>query len=329
MRTPRFKSGYCSMKAFTLVELLVVISIMALLIALLLPALAHAKELANRAVCSSNLRTLVQSVDIYAQGNRGEYPAVPPPPPAPKGGYTFDQNQVNTAGNMGPTADSVVASIFSNNGNEDGSPSACMWLLVLEGMAQPGNFICPSDPAVSGASLEVDPSDHLYFSDFGLPTGAISSFGYSLSYSISFPWNYSSDGASVVGGWWSSRYANSDLPLCSDMAPYSSGPGSNPTDRDVTEPLKNPYGDFIFNSGNHAGAGQNVGFADGHVQWEKTPYCGEDQDNIWVRGGNPISGGGSTFGTGWVAGYPQMEMPNQPPFDVAMTPVRYLPTGAW
>ena len=64
-------------KGFTLIELLVVISIIALLIAILLPALARAKELANRAVCSANVRSLVQSMVIYAQSNKGVFPCTP------------------------------------------------------------------------------------------------------------------------------------------------------------------------------------------------------------------------------------------------------------
>ena len=56
---------------FTLVELLVVISIIALLVAILLPSLQGAKRSAQSIICASNLRQLSTGWNIYAQQNNG------------------------------------------------------------------------------------------------------------------------------------------------------------------------------------------------------------------------------------------------------------------
>lgn len=77
----RTKNPPAPHRAFTLIELLVVIAIIGLLTALLLPALAAAKDKGKRAVCLSNLRQIGIGIHGYASDNEGRIPYGPKAPP--------------------------------------------------------------------------------------------------------------------------------------------------------------------------------------------------------------------------------------------------------
>ncbi len=352
---------------FTLIELLVVISIIAILISILLPALAKARELANRAVCMANIRGIIQSMITYSQSSSGVLPCT--------GGGDWD----GVTSTHGPYTNSPVGCAFNPwNGAGDGAftagqaangwygvpgyagppnqnPLASMWIMVLQGYTTPGSFICPSDSLAGGPSPENRENTSYPAVNFtNPPTGSMSNgyttdtVGQGESYSIAFPWSlanglqnpplpgWSWTQGLVAGQWWTTNGADSQVPLVSDMAPVDTSTDTGVYLRITTTlPTANTYGPYIYNSGNHAGDGQNVGFGDDHVTWETSPYVGQDGDNIftYTTATGVVNGTTDTsqVGLSAVAGentYGDTSRPSPviktlaAPFDTCMTPVR-------
>jgi prepilin-type N-terminal cleavage/methylation domain-containing protein len=105
--------------AFTLVELLVVIGIIAVLVGILLPTLARARESARRTSCLSNLRQVGMAMRFYAYDNRDQVPL----------GYRTNTKQFNSM------VYSSTAKKFVLFG----------WLYNGGYMKVPSVFFCPSE----------------------------------------------------------------------------------------------------------------------------------------------------------------------------------------
>ena len=62
-------------QGFTLIELIIVISIIAIFAAVLFPTYSKARETARRTSCASNLQQIGVALNMYAQAYDGHYPA--------------------------------------------------------------------------------------------------------------------------------------------------------------------------------------------------------------------------------------------------------------
>lgn len=103
-------------RGFTLIELLVVIAIIALLIGILLPSLASARDTARTTVCASNLRQMVIGAATYSNNNKGYFSS-----------GSWDNRRFRSFG----------------------APDTHGWVadMVIGEYALPGKLLCPTSPA--------------------------------------------------------------------------------------------------------------------------------------------------------------------------------------
>ena len=134
-------------RAFTLVELLVVIGVLAILSALLLPALSRGKESARGAACLSNLHQIGIALQLYVSENNNRLPAM------------FDWSSDSAANTNGPSMPQVLGQQTGNT-NVFKCPSDRSGVFALTGSSYSWNVLLNGQDADHLRLLGMDFNPH-------------------------------------------------------------------------------------------------------------------------------------------------------------------------
>ena len=241
---------------FTLVELLIVIGIIAMLMALLLASMEVVRHRGYIAKCAANLHTIGQALAMYANENHGNYPRTRWVPGAPL-----------TSGTGAAASDPFLAG---------GAPSpndvsaAAFWLLRSQRLPA-AVFICPYNDVTNFSADDANPQARSNFTDYKS----------NLSYSFADP--YPDTALAARGYRWCVRaHAAAEFAVAADLNSGTSHAGLGP--QSPNRAMQDA------NSRNHEGDGQNVLYADGHVDWRQSVFAGVNADDIYADRSGTLTG---------------------------------------
>jgi len=248
-------------QAFTLIELLIVISIIALLAVILVPSIARARESAHRMKCGANLAAIGKGMVIYKTGSHDRYPVLGEI-------YALGGNQ-----KLQLKAEFRQSSIrpFDDGAGWDEDTygdvaQQCFYMLIYKDLVEPDAFVCPS-------------SDDLPLKR----TGGMHGFANAaqISYGIQFPTKKS---VRQGGGIEEAHMSPLDAKLSPEVAIAADHAAT--TQLDLWTGNLNSWEGSI----NHDREGLSVLYGGGHVSFTRTPWVGAKADNVYIWDIDPNTG---------------------------------------
>lgn len=259
------RPSYRRSAGVSLADLLVVAALIPLLSVAMLGCYRshHRGESSGRMKCAANLKSIGLAMLQYAQENRGAFPRTtfkPGPRVIPTWGTGSDAP--NPFGPNGPEANDVSAAFFLLMRTQD---------ITLD------SFVCPQSTTerwdLGGGLKSV--------MDYSNWPGRDGVAKY-LSYSMQNP--YPDDEAVKRGFKWGTSMG-AEVAIAADINPGTKGKNQNVLS--VNDPSGNTSSKKQANSVNHNQEGQNVLYADGHVDFAQNPFAGPNLDNIYARRAGP------------------------------------------
>jgi type II secretory pathway pseudopilin PulG len=229
-------------RAFSFIDLIVVVVLIALLVALWLPTVGKARERASRQRCMQHLYMISQAINNY-RGTYQEFPRT-----TYVAGALID---VSGAGAAAPDP-------FLKGGPPPNNVPAAFFLLVRTDAIDPGYLICPAGNFAPEPSDATDPGARSNFTDVRRNMG--------YSFAVPYVKNFGQNGRGGVA-------------LAADVNPGVAGPNGDDV---LVAPNAPPDQVRRANSNSHKKRGQNVLFDDGRVVWTTHPFVGVDGDNIYT-----------------------------------------------
>jgi hypothetical protein len=268
--------GRLTGRAFAILGIVIPVLVFLAIFVVLMPALFRVKSTAYRMVCSTNLSGIGQAMLAYANDYDGEFPRS-----AGKNG----QWAMVIPNWMAPNQFGAYGLAADGSGGQ-GSITSCFYLLVKYVEVTPQSFICKGDVGTSVFKPAHDGAGNKELSDlwdFGMNAREHCSYSYHQPFSL-YPLTTSSEPS---------------LAVAADCNPWIISPAYEAKDISLFNPMGSRGAVRTGNAITHQEDGQNVLFMDTHVGFEKVPYCGINDDNIYTfwDGGDIRRGSPPTLGS--------------------------------